>query len=281
MPNFTKGDITLAVLVDGEKKEEFPAKDSGYHFVGSECTNGANASWNSLIWSVNITNLKNTGTTCTLKFEKGELELNYGDGSLNEVENGYNDKIAFYDMTTNNDISFNSAASNYNEGNYNNNFYLKSVNDGIHRTLGTKLEGRSKIIKGNNEIIINRINSSTSLIFIEFRGGGSGFNSISSLQLYLNNNYVSLKQAVANKMIKPLVLITGNSYNANTSKINVLSLYDTGKVTINTFGDVHIYFMLENNVTFNRVKFIADNDFDENYDGIDVKEYKNTIMYLK
>ncbi len=116
---------------------------------------------------------------------------------------------------------------------------------------------------------------------MQFGGGGYGFNSISNIKLYLNNTYYTLKEAVNNKLIKPIVLIFSASNNANSSKINTLSTYSGGKASINTWGFLHIYFMLENDVVFSKIKFTADNDFNPASDGISVYEFPNTIMYLK
>ncbi len=73
VPNFTKGDITLAVLVDGEKKEEFPDKN-GYKYVGYDCNNDAKLTWNNETWRALIDTDK--PTICTLKFETKNNSLN-------------------------------------------------------------------------------------------------------------------------------------------------------------------------------------------------------------
>ncbi len=73
VPNFTKGDITLAVIVDGVKQEDFPDKN-GYKYVGYECNNDAKLTWNNETWRVLIDTDK--PTICTLKFETKNNSLN-------------------------------------------------------------------------------------------------------------------------------------------------------------------------------------------------------------
>ncbi len=73
VPNFTKGDITLAVLVDGVKQDSFPDKN-GHKYVGYECNNDAKLTWNNETWRALIDTDK--PTICTLKFETKNNSLN-------------------------------------------------------------------------------------------------------------------------------------------------------------------------------------------------------------
>ena len=76
VPNFTKGDITLAVLVDGKPQKEFPDKN-GHKYIDYECTNKeVILEWYKDTWSASLKNIKNP-TICTLKFETlTNLDLN-------------------------------------------------------------------------------------------------------------------------------------------------------------------------------------------------------------
>ena len=52
---FSTGDIKIAVLVDGEKQSEFPAKGSGYAYEKIECDNGSTGTWDSDTWQLTLT----------------------------------------------------------------------------------------------------------------------------------------------------------------------------------------------------------------------------------
>lgn len=274
IPNKNEGDIQFAVLVDGSATEEIPKKDSGYHFTSAECTNGANLTFNSVNWTVNVNNLTKTKTLCILKFETGELTFNYGDGSLNTVEDGYNDKIMFYDKTTNSETGEKYVSNEY-FGNFTGrmgcSYYISGASEGN--------EGEyTNISAGENVIRLHGVRGD-GLIRLLFRGAGAGFGTISNIQIYLNNTYYTLKDAVENKKIKSIVVINGNEYGSR--KLNSLSLYDNGSLTINNFADIYIYFMLEDNVAFNKVKFNSLSAFNTTYDGFEARYCDNIIMTYK
>lgn len=52
--DFTVKDIQLAVLVEGEKQDNFPAKGSGYMFDSVICDNGTTGTWDSNSWNIKI-----------------------------------------------------------------------------------------------------------------------------------------------------------------------------------------------------------------------------------
>jgi hypothetical protein len=88
VPDFSSnygGNITIAVLVDGEKQTSFPKKNDGYYYEVSDisCTNGASATWNSSLWNITISNLEDADTTCTISFKK---KHRYTDEILNGAD---------------------------------------------------------------------------------------------------------------------------------------------------------------------------------------------------
>ncbi len=68
---FSTGDILLSVLVEGEKQDSFPAKDSGYAFESVTCENGTTGTWDNENWGLNITFTK--PDKCTVNFKKNKL----------------------------------------------------------------------------------------------------------------------------------------------------------------------------------------------------------------
>lgn len=68
---FSTGDILLSVLVEGEKQDSFPAKDSGYAFESVTCENGTTGTWDNENWDLQVTFTK--PDKCTVNFKKNKL----------------------------------------------------------------------------------------------------------------------------------------------------------------------------------------------------------------
>ena len=49
---FSTGDIKLFVTVDGEKRDKFPAKDSGYIYDKVMCENDGTGTWDNENWNL-------------------------------------------------------------------------------------------------------------------------------------------------------------------------------------------------------------------------------------
>ncbi len=270
VPNFVKGDIKFAFVVDGVEEKTLPKKDSGYHFVGSECTSGAKASWNELSWSVSVSNLSENGTSCTLKFEKKELNFDYGDGSLNTVSRscelngyvctnlsetigGYVDKVYIYDYETGIDTKLNSDVQFY-TGNLNMDISLKNLS-GITTPLNPLIDSSSITVQsGDNELTVNNISSINSIIMLYFWYGNVRECGISNLKLNIDSNYYTLKEAVNTKKIKPLVIMDSWGYGSNWLGNNVANLYDGGTYKAG-YPLLKVYFMLEQNSVLKSIKF--------------------------
>ena len=65
---FSTGDIKLFVTIDGEKRDKFPAKDSGYIYDKVMCENGGTGTWDSSNWQIKLTVAG--PDECTINFEK-------------------------------------------------------------------------------------------------------------------------------------------------------------------------------------------------------------------
>ncbi len=262
------------------EEKTLPKKDSGYHFVGSECTSGAKASWNELSWSVSVSNLSENGTSCTLKFEKKELNFDYGDGSLNTVSRscelngnscglysgdfGYKDKVYVYDLVSGNDKKLESVDVEMKKGgNYNGNYYPLN---------GTMISSPMEILENNNSLIMkkgeniyttNVQTADDSIIYLNFNIFGQG---------PLNN----LEQAVNNKKIKPLVII----FTLDRIGDNPVNLYNGGTLS-GYFNYLRIYFMLENNVSIKGMKFNSGVELRRSSGHISIQKIENKILHLK
>ena len=68
-------DITIAVVLNGEKKSTFPKKYDGYKASGVTCSRNAVGSWNEEDWKLEIENLEETNTLCTVSFTRYEEEI--------------------------------------------------------------------------------------------------------------------------------------------------------------------------------------------------------------
>ena len=63
---FSTGDISLAVLVDGTKQDNFPVKDTGYIFEEVTCSNGTTGTWDNENWNLQFTFA--SPDKCTISF---------------------------------------------------------------------------------------------------------------------------------------------------------------------------------------------------------------------
>ena len=65
---FSTSDIKLFVTVEGEKLDEFPAKDSGYVYEKVTCKNGGTGTWDADNWQIKLSVAG--PDECTINFEK-------------------------------------------------------------------------------------------------------------------------------------------------------------------------------------------------------------------
>ena len=68
---FSTGDIKLFVTVEGEKRDEFPAKGSGYGYKSVTCKNGGTGIWDNDNWQIKLS--VNGPDECTINFKEVNL----------------------------------------------------------------------------------------------------------------------------------------------------------------------------------------------------------------
>ena len=70
VPDFRRGDIQFAFLVDNVKSKSIPSKNGDKVYIGYECNKpGVSIEWNNDRWAPLVVGLTEEGTSCTLKFE--------------------------------------------------------------------------------------------------------------------------------------------------------------------------------------------------------------------
>jgi len=65
---FSSGDLILAVTIDGEPSNTFPVKGGGYISSSVVCDKGATGVWNNNEWTIAVSNLTQSKTTCNIVF---------------------------------------------------------------------------------------------------------------------------------------------------------------------------------------------------------------------
>jgi len=65
---FSSGDVIFAVTIDGLPSSTFPTKGSGYISSGVTCDKGASGKWNNSEWTIAVSNLTQSKTTCNVAF---------------------------------------------------------------------------------------------------------------------------------------------------------------------------------------------------------------------
>ena len=72
---FSSGDIIFAVTIDGVPSNTFPIKGEGYISNSVTCDKGATGVWNNKDWTIVVSNLTQSKTTCNIEFIEGEYGL--------------------------------------------------------------------------------------------------------------------------------------------------------------------------------------------------------------
>ncbi len=78
VPYFHKGkmgDITTIALIDGTSVDDFPNKEDGYLVKNTVCDNNAIGVFDTENWSLNVTNIQKSHTTCTVYFQSAFEKL--------------------------------------------------------------------------------------------------------------------------------------------------------------------------------------------------------------
>ena len=100
---FSTGDISLAVLVDGTKQDNFPAKDTGYIFEKVTCSNGTIGTWDNENWNLQFTFA--SPDKCTISFlHKNIIKSvstyldNIGNFRVDEIITNTNKEISSFNL---------------------------------------------------------------------------------------------------------------------------------------------------------------------------------------
>lgn len=166
----------------------------------------------------------------------------YGDGSLNTVKNGYNDKILI-----NGEVP-NPLVQPYSNGNYQAYFfgygwptvqeYLGGVSSGVN-TISRTVTGGEK---------------GTTVAF-GFGFGNTLSVAASDFRIIHNGTAKTLATLVSEQVIRPLVLIDATSPYANYIAPTPLNLYTGGSTSNSSYWGVNIFFMLNPNETITGFSF--------------------------
>lgn len=169
--------------------------------------------------------------------------------------NGYEGKIALYNTETNEEIAISSGYNaSFSDGNFKFDGLTSSVPIDV---VGATLAGEGPnfhINEGKN--ILNTsptLSDGESIILFIFQDlSYSTLKQMGDFKLTLDGNSYTLKSAVENKKIKPLVLLSGKYHD---SVGNIFGCYDGGTCESPTWDTLNIAFMLEEDVRMTQVSF--------------------------
>ncbi len=204
----SKSSVITNITLDDKKLDEYPEKGA-YGNPKVECTDGAIGSWDSDKYKPVVTNVTNN-TTCEVKFKT----IDYGDGSLNTVEDGYNNKVEIVNLDTGEKLSIPKFHQNAGKkGNY-------TLDGPIITSAVNYNNPQFDIHRGKLDVPL--------LIFVYhwYASCGPGTEP-GDLKIGINDEYLTLKSAVDKKLIKPIVLI--KSYNFLGNQFSPIILYDGGR----------------------------------------------------
>lgn len=187
----------------------------------------------------------------------------YGDGSLNKTQMGYQNKLYV------NGVIDTSSLSAANWGNYQIASAMYSL---LYDTAEVAIQNNQKIkvLSGTNtyNVAFDATNGDKTCNFRITGGGGTSSAQIGSLEFNCNGTFMNLSEMVTAGIIKPLVLIT-SSGNSNYSWHDVLKLYDNSAYTdTRSYPEALFFFMINKGNNITQARFYANRNFSTSYDGI-------------
>ena len=246
------GGMTASIFVKGLIETDTVTASNG-----NKTLNGV---WNSVETRHEFTGIKDIGTwvvtatdgarTVTQEVQMDVIGLYsirmfipyYGDGSLNTVKNGYNDKIL-----VNGEVP-NPLVPPYSNGNYQGYFfgygwptepeYLGGVSNGVNTISRTVTGGK----KGTT-------------VAFGFGFGNTLSVAASGFKIIHQGVEKTLATLVSEQVIKPLVLIGATSDYSDYIAVTPLNLYTGGSTGTNSYWGTNIFFMLNPNETITGFKF--------------------------
>lgn len=228
---------------------------------------------------------------------------NYGDGSLNTVNNGYVDKIAingdsnlwevgtpYYGTSNYPSLSVNKDPVNSSQDMYDfksakisllweSEIRAQKISNGkvydwspirgkVTSLLPFDASGtnyKTLVKSGTNNWTFEPITGEKTVCIFVSWGGGSGSKTISNLLFTHKGQNYTLKELVENKIIKPLVLIS----NGGLSSYNcpALNLYDNSASCQGSFSNFAVLFMTNAESEITSMGFTNNTAFNTTYDG--------------
>lgn len=86
---FSSNNVLLSILIDGEKKDSFPTKESGYIFDSLNCKKSTTGVWDNENWELQLT--FNETDSCTISFIEAPLFTDYIKSLYDPESEGTND----------------------------------------------------------------------------------------------------------------------------------------------------------------------------------------------
>ena len=220
---FSSGDIIFAVTIDGVPSNNFPAKGEGYISSSVMCDKGASGKWNNSEWTIAVSNLTESKTTCNIAFinEVGTLtyKIKQQGGGASAIEVKGNPAFNVVPTTLTSGIY---AA----EDEYGTSYYYRGERNSLNNNLIfagfqwkiVRINGDSSVriiyngVCSNNECTINSTGAPTQIKNLAWNstrsndakyvgymyGGANGNSSASKVQAQINETSANVKIELEN-----------------------------------------------------------------------------------
>lgn len=210
-------------------------------------------------------------------------KYNFGDGSLNTVSGGYNGKLYISDISTGKDTLITSSStwghSEYIKGNGNLTYDLWEGGTQLHTSYNSSHE-KAVVYSGTNTYGCSAVTGDGTFsidVFVTY-GSYSFTATIGTFMIRLDGTLYSLKDAVANKKIEPLVIIQSTAQSTSYIFDTPLGLYSNSSTAYGNFANLLVWFIPKQNVVFNGVRLYSSRQTDTSYnDGLGIYKRQNVI----
>ncbi len=181
VPDFSRGDIKLAITLEGKEAEEIPPKteDTNYD-VTVECDKGAKGSWNYNKWQIEVKEFKK-GTKCNVSFTTTEEEM----PNISSDINAY--LVGSISSNTASSRTFNCTSIPGWTNFKNEEFFVKNIS--AYGGVGNASSNQYKTIATNN-ILFNYDQKTGMLTVSNLAINGGGIATIMSASIYNADIYV-------------------------------------------------------------------------------------------
>lgn len=247
--------LTLGTPIINEDETvsvEITAMASGNTNVVAKSINGENGSEVTEQCQINVKKAVNYGTS---------IQTNYDTLYTTEYPNG------FYVENENH---------NYGNGNYirtealSNSQVERYINGGAKNSSN----GKSYIYSGNNTNIFEEVVTNRWITLCFFAGYYTNSTYVSNLKLNFNDNTTyTIREAVANGYIEPLVICESNSSN-NHIWTNVINILDGGSTSTSGYPQLKIMFKVKEKSPIKSINFNTNKAWNTTGDGLTVFKHK-------